>query len=124
MPKSPGQILKNKSGYKINGSLWIEFKGLRFFGPGPVELLLLIRETGSIRQAAKKMEMSYQKAWAIIKTLNGQSSQPLVIVQSGGKKGGGTELTADALELISYYTQLRKRFDSFLQNETKRMEAG
>ena len=34
-----------------------------FLGPGPVELLELIEDTGSISQAARQMQMSYKKAW-------------------------------------------------------------
>ena len=39
----------------------------RFFGPGVCELLEKIRETGSIQAAAARMEMSYTKAWKILK---------------------------------------------------------
>ena len=39
----------------------------RFFGPGVCELLERIREPGSIQAAAAQMEMSYTKAWRILK---------------------------------------------------------
>lgn len=38
MKKQLKDILK-KGKYTVNGSLWIEGNGTRFFGPGPVELL-------------------------------------------------------------------------------------
>ena len=104
--------------FAVNGSLWMEKSGKRFFGPGPVELLGHIAETGSINQAAKKMQMSYKKAWEIINALNELVAHPLVTTQSGGEKGGGSVITDDAKKLIEYHKQLRERFEAFLEKET------
>lgn len=123
MDKSIKHILKNTLGYKVNGSLWMEFEGERFFGPGRVELLKLIDETGSISKAAKQMEMSYKKAWEMVTALNTQSAQPLVQLQTGGKKGGGASVTEEAKELIAYHALLRERFKAFLIRETKKLQA-
>jgi molybdate transport system regulatory protein len=59
-------VLKKEYRYRVTGSLWIECEGERFFGPGRVELLERIEETGSINKAAKEMGMSYKKAWELI----------------------------------------------------------
>jgi molybdate transport system regulatory protein len=112
------QIVKKKSKLKVNGRLWLESNDKRFFGPGPVELLERIHETGSINQAAKDMSMSYKKAWEIINTLNEQSQRPLITTQAGGAKGGGSTISEEAKELITYYKGLRKRFKAFLEKET------
>lgn len=122
MANSIKKILPGDAGLKVNGSLWIENEGERFFGPGPVELLELIAETGSINQAARKMKMSYKKAWEIVNKLNAQTGTPVVAVQSGGEKGGGSILTKEALQLIEHYHLLRERFTAFLNNETKRLK--
>lgn len=106
----------------INGSLWIENNGRRFFGPGPVELLELIEETGSINKAAKKMGMSYKKAWGIVNNLNATSIRPLVITATGGQKGGGSAISGEARALINYYQQIRERFKEFLEKETERIK--
>ena len=121
MVNSIKYILPKESGLKVNGSLWIEHEGEHFFGPGPVELLERIADTGSISQAAKKMKMSYKKAWAMVNNLNTQTTTPLIIVQSGGEKGGGSILTKEAWQLIKYYRLLRGRFAIFLKRETKRL---
>jgi len=107
-------------GLSVGGKLWLEMDGKRWFGPGPVELLEYIELTGSINQAAKKMEMSYKKAWEIVNHLNSITRRPLVITATGGEKGGGSTISDEARELIEYYRQLRLRFKKFLDEETER----
>ncbi len=122
MANSIKNILKNNHSVKVNGSLWLESADGHFFGPGPVELLELIAETGSINMAAKAMNMSYKKAWALVNVLNTQTSTPVVIPQTGGKKGGGSTITREAMELVKYHRLLRERFKDFLENETQRLK--
>ena len=123
MEKPIKDILKKDLEMRVGGSLWIEANGERFFGPGPVELLEHIAETGSISAAAKEMKMSYKKAWELITRLNEQTERPVVIPQTGGEKGGGSVLTEEALRLIEYHKELRKRFKDFLQDESKRLQS-
>ncbi len=121
MTKSIKDILIKDLHVKVNGSLWLESGGERFFGPGPVELLERIAETGSISSAAKEMNMSYKKAWELVNKLNSQTTNPVVIPHAGGEKGGGSSLTEEAMELIKYHRQLRKRFAAFLEKESKKL---
>ena len=121
MTQSINHILKTEFNYNITGTLWIECNGARFFGPGRVELLERIVETGSINKAAKQMGMSYKKAWEMINALNAHTKKPVVIPHAGGKKGGGTVVTPEALELISFHKSLRERFKSFLEQEAGRL---
>ncbi len=118
---SAESLLKKNADYKVTGSLWIECDGERFLGPGRVELLQKIEETGSINKAAKQMQMSYKKAWEMINALNTQAAKPFVITRAGGEKGGGSVVTAHAKEIIAYHQQLRKRFIIFLEEESKRL---
>lgn len=120
MEKRPKHILK-KGKYAVNGSLWIEGNGVRFLGPGPVELLQHIDKTGSINQAAKEMGMSYKKAWEIVNRLNMMATCPIVITATGGEKGGGSCISEEAKQMILYHQQLRKRFHKFLEEETHRL---
>jgi molybdate transport system regulatory protein len=122
MKKQIRDILK-KGDFRINGSLWLEGNGTRFFGPGPVELLQRIEETGSINQAAKAMGMSYKKAWEMVSRLNEIVGSPLVITATGGEKGGGSSLSEEAKQLIEYYQSLRERFRKFMEQETVKLNA-
>lgn len=65
--------------------------------------------------------MSYKQAWEIIHVLNEQTVRPVVIMKSGGEKGGGSLITDEAIQLIKYHSSLRKRFKTFLEKETKRL---
>lgn len=121
MAKAIKDILANGV-LKVNGSLWLEGNGKRFFGPGPVQLLELIQETGSINQAAKRMKMSYKKAWELINNLNSMAGTPLVITSTGGDNGGGSAISEEALQLIAYHRELRARFSKFLEEETQRLK--
>lgn len=112
-------ILKKNLHLKVNGSLWIECGGKKYFGPGPMELLERIETTGSINKAAKQMGMSYKKSWDIIHRLNKKVVQPLVETRTGGKKGGGSFISPEAKQLIAQYKDLRKKFELFLEKETK-----
>lgn len=119
--KKPIKDILGKGHFTVNGSLWLEGNGTRFFGPGPVELLQHIESTGSINQAARAMGMSYKKAWEIVNRLNTMSGSPLVLTATGGEKGGGSSISEEAKQLISHYGQLRERFRKFLQQESERL---
>ena len=121
MKKHMRDILK-KGDFRVNGSLWLEGNGTRFFGPGPAELLQHIEETGSINQAAKKMGMSYKKAWEIVSRLNEIVGSPMVITATGGEKGGGSSLSDEAKYLIEYYQSLRERFRKFMEQESQKLQ--
>lgn len=118
MANSIKHILKKELDIKVGGKIWLESGGERFFGPGPLELLEKIEETGSISHAARAMNMSYKKAWELINHLNAQTNFPVVVPQAGGEKGGGSTLTSEGLELIKYYQALRERFKTFLAEES------
>ena len=62
-------------------------------GPGKLDLLALIAETGSTRDAAERMNMSYMRAWTLIRTMNRCCKAPLVEAVRGGKERGGARLT-------------------------------
>ena len=88
---------------------WIENEGQKLFGPGPFQLLQLIDENGSIAAAAKKMDMSYKKAWDIINHLNNSLKDPVVISKKGGSKGGGAIVTSKGKELIHAFEVLNQK---------------
>lgn len=75
-------------------------------GPGKIELLELVGETGSIAAAGRALNMSYRRAWLLIDSLNQAFSDPVVIRRSGGSGGGGAELTELGKEIIQRYRRI------------------
>ena len=77
-------------------------------GPGKVDLLELIAESGSIRDAAERMNMSYMRAWTLIRTMNRCFKEPLVEAVRGGRKGGGARLTETGRQALALYREMEK----------------
>ncbi len=62
-------------------------------GPGKADLLQAVAETGSISGAARRMEMSYRRAWLLIDAMNRCFRELIVDTATGGKGGGGAQIT-------------------------------
>lgn len=77
-------------------------------GPGKAELLERIAETGSISAAARRMGMSYRRAWLLVETMNACFRAPLVETAKGGAGGGGATLTALGLEVLQRYRRMEQ----------------
>lgn len=75
-------------------------------GPGKVELLARVSETGSISEAARQMGMSYNRAWLHIQDINISFKAPLVVSLRGGNSGGGAALTETGKQVLALYQQL------------------
>lgn len=96
------------------------------FGPGKAGLLALVAETGSIGEAAKKMDMSYMRAWTLIRTMNACFKTPVIKTARGGQSGGGAELTPAGRNILALYKKMEcdslrvcgtswKKFQKFLR---------
>jgi molybdate transport system regulatory protein len=78
------------------------------FGPGKMELLELVARTGSIGKAAKRMDMSYMRAWSLIQTMNACFKEPVIEAVRGGHERGGAELTETGKRVLKLYRQMEK----------------
>ncbi|MGM0471994.1 MAG: winged helix-turn-helix domain-containing protein [Bacillota bacterium] len=88
--------------------LWLETQGEVVFGTGRLELLTAIDSLGSLNKAANKLDMSYRAAWGKIKASEERLGIDLVESTVGGSTGGGTELTAQAQEIIRHYREYER----------------
>ena len=79
----------------------------KFFGEGPARLLHAIEKHGSLRTAALSMDMAYTKALKIIKNAENALGFPLTTRTTGGKTGGGSQLTPEGKELLIRYEKYR-----------------
>jgi len=99
-------IYKKKNVMTVKSKVWIEIQGLPFFGEGRRDLLNNIEAKGSISQAAKKLGISYKKAWSYIMSMEDRLGVTLVKKHVGGKGGGGATLTAEGKDLIDKFDKL------------------
>ena len=81
----------------------VDETGERCFGPGVAALLEGVEEKRSLRAAAISMEMAYSKAWRIIRRAEEAFGCKLLCSTTGGKNGGGAELTEEGQRLLKAY---------------------
>ena len=86
-------------------------------GPGKADLLDAISQSGSISAAARKMNMSYSRAWKLIEAMNRDFRFPLVVASSGGSGGGGTQLTDTGAEALKRYRCIEQKAASSVADE-------
>jgi len=93
---------------ELKPQICILFRKAIAMGPGKADLLRAIDETGSISAAARKMEMSYRRAWLLVDTMNQAFKSPVVITLTGGKAGGGAAVTKFGKEVLQRYSEMEK----------------
>jgi molybdate transport system regulatory protein len=85
-----------------------------------IRLLDAVRRTGTIRSAAEEMGLSYRKAWGDIRQAEKFTGFPLLEKIRGGKDGGLSRLTPDAIELVDAFAHLRQEFDEAIYRTTRK----
>lgn len=105
---------------EIMGRFWLSKDGKNFLGKGRVDLLERIGKYGSIAEAARTVGMSYKAAWDAVDAMNRLSPQPLVVRTSGGRDGGGTQLTEAGRQTISMFRLLEREHGRFMSAMTRR----
>jgi len=75
-----------------------------FYGPGVHQLLLLTEETRSLREACRRMGLSYSKGRGIISAMEQQLGYPVIESRQGGKGGGYSVVTERGGDMARRYT--------------------
>ena len=109
-PRSPGLRLR----LVFDNGTWI--------GPGKVDLLNGIQETGSIAAAGRRLGMSYKRAWMLVETLNQMFADPLVESSRGGAKHGGARLTATGERVLTIALRLEAHAQAACAEEIADLE--
>ncbi len=105
---------------KVNYKIWFEDDdGKKFFGKGAYVLLKEIKNTNSLNKASKNLNMSYSKAFNIIKSSEKTLGIKIVSTEIGGANGGGSTLTEEGLQLIREYERSMSVFDKVSEDLKK-----
>lgn len=86
-------------------------------GPGKADLLEAIGAEGSITRAARRMGMSYRRAWLLVESMNHSFRQPLVEAARGGPGGGGALLTPFGREALARYRKMEAKAQDCLAED-------
>lgn len=107
--------MTSNSELKVAGSLWLGRDEQNMLSDKRIALLQSVGECGSITQAAKAVGLSYKGAWDAVDAMNSMFGEPLVVTMTGGKGGGGTQLTATGIRIVDAYGALRREQQRFLK---------
>jgi len=100
------------------GRIWITKGRDHFLGRNRIALLEKIDEMGSINTAAKSMNISYKRAWEIVNAIKKVAGREILECRSGGRGGGGSQLTEFAKTLVSLYRSFEDRHLRLLEDMT------
>lgn len=87
---------------KVCCRIWLDNDG-KAFGHGPYQILAKVRETGSLNEAAKSLDMSYNKVWKTIRMVEENLGFKLLEKTAGGASGGGSALTRAGEDMLEKY---------------------
>ncbi len=92
-PVTPGDLVPH-------AKLWLEHDGKIALSGWRVALLEAIAATGSLAEAAERMDVPYRTATYKLREIEASLGVRLVATRSGGAAGGGSQLTPAAHEYI------------------------
>lgn len=105
----------NQHNLKVSGSISLGKNAQNMLNDKRIALLEQIGVSGSISQAAKNVGLSYKGAWDAVETMNAMFGEPLVATMTGGKGGGGTQLTSAGIRVVDAYKTLAREQKRFLE---------
>ena len=103
---------------KVHERIWLEDdNGNYIIGDGGLELLKTIEETGSMKQAADKLGMSYRFVWGKIRKMEQRLGLSIMNRHKGGKDGGSSILTDDMIAFIKKYERMKKDVNQYAEKK-------
>lgn len=108
----------------IQGSVSFNTELGEFLNETRVRLLEAIDETGVLTQAARMLPLSYKAAWDALESMERLAGKPLVSRVTGGRRGGGTVLTAHGRHLVALYRAVEKECQIAIGELVRHMDQG
>lgn len=105
---------------ELKTKIWLEADNRKVFGDGPADILMRVARTGSLRQTAAEINMSYSQAWKLIQMIEENVGFTILEKQAGGAGGGHSKLTPKAAELTKAYDKFRREAESDLDELYKK----
>ncbi|HSD39083.1 MAG TPA: TOBE domain-containing protein [Rhodocyclaceae bacterium] len=106
---------------RLIGKLDVSTESGSFLGGTRILLLEAIAQHGSISQAARHVPMSYKAAWDAVDAMNNLAEQPVVARTTGGRQGGGTQLTEYGERVIAMYRAVEQEYQLALDRLSQQL---
>ncbi len=100
---------------KIKFKIWLEtddHDGI--LGDGKCKLLKTISETGSLKAAMEKHNLTYRKTWDNLNKIEKFLGFSIIERQRGGQKGGETKLTAQGQAIVDAFDKFHEKYDQVI----------
>ncbi|MDP9175966.1 MAG: LysR family transcriptional regulator [Planctomycetota bacterium] len=98
----------------LRGRFWVELEGRPVMTDAGADLLDQIAICGSLSEAARRLRFSYRRAWMLLDAMNRGWPKPLVRTSTGGRRGGGTEVTDLGQHVLRSYRDLQLQLEHLL----------
>ncbi len=100
--------------------VWVVFGGRVKFGDGRAQLLELIDQVGSLKEAVARIGMSYRAAWGYLRELETAAGFKFLERTRGAGPRSGARLTGDAKQFLERYRRFRRSVDATVVRGFKR----
>lgn len=101
---------------RIRSKIWLEKDGRPVFGIGKLKLLREVEREGSISKAAKKLNISFRRAWSHLDSAEKNFGIRFLEKRKGGKGGGSSTLTQEAKILLKKFERLTGEIMDFTEH--------
>jgi molybdate transport system regulatory protein len=96
-------LARYTKGHRPDSFIRVHLARTNAIGPGKADLLQAVDETGSIAEAARQLDMSYRRAWSLVRSLNGAFTDQLIETRKGGSARGSAALTKTGQKVLQLY---------------------
>jgi molybdate transport system regulatory protein len=96
--------------------IWIEDEGKKVFGVGTYQILMQVRQTGSIKKAAENLKMSYRWAWGNMR--KSETRLGIKLLEKGRHGRIGAHLTDEANVIVDQFQKILDNIDSVISNRS------
>jgi molybdate transport system regulatory protein len=100
---------KKRPSYVLRPRLRVLAGDAIVLGPGKADLLEAVAAEGELRAAARRLGMSYMRAWTLLRQMNRAFRSPVVETVRGGRAHGAARLTPVGRRALELYRQMESR---------------
>lgn len=97
--------------------VWVTFGDRVKFGDGRAQLLQLVDDLGSFKEAVARLGMSYRAAWGYFRELEAAAGFAFLERQPGRGPQRGTRLTREGREFLRRYRRFRQGLDQVVARD-------